>query len=157
MTPAGVAGGGADGLRSVLASQYADEPFVTVLPKGQLPQTRHVKGSNHCFIQASAHDDVVAPPKKGKRGEGFIRAVFTSSDVMESGGPSRAQGARCTVLPLRRAVFTSSDVMESGGPSRAQGARCTVLPLRRAGGGGGVRGAVVQGNSPRGARGWRGG
>ena len=29
---------------------YADEPFVDVLPPGQYPQTRSVRGSNHCRI-----------------------------------------------------------------------------------------------------------
>jgi len=46
----GVGGlGGAD-LHELLAAAYADEPFVTVLPLGQVPQSRHVKGSNHVQI-----------------------------------------------------------------------------------------------------------
>ena len=39
-----------DGLRSTLAERYKDEPFVTVLPNGAVPATRHVRGSNYCFI-----------------------------------------------------------------------------------------------------------
>jgi N-acetyl-gamma-glutamyl-phosphate reductase len=33
-----------------LTSFYAKEPFVHVLPFGQTPQTRHVRGSNMTFI-----------------------------------------------------------------------------------------------------------
>lgn len=40
----------ADQLRSHLASVYASEPFVKVLEKGVVPHTRHVRGSNFCFI-----------------------------------------------------------------------------------------------------------
>lgn len=39
-----------DDLKHTLQERYADEPFVTVLDGGSLPQTRHVRGSNHCFI-----------------------------------------------------------------------------------------------------------
>jgi N-acetyl-gamma-glutamyl-phosphate reductase len=37
-------------LHAILAKAYADEPFVHVLPFGQLPHTRHVRGSNMTFI-----------------------------------------------------------------------------------------------------------
>jgi len=37
-------------LHATLAGRYAAEPFVTVLPFGQVPQTRHVRGSNMCQI-----------------------------------------------------------------------------------------------------------
>jgi N-acetyl-gamma-glutamyl-phosphate reductase len=43
-------GADADGLRSTLAKRYAGEAFVRVLPAGQSPATRHVRGSNHCLI-----------------------------------------------------------------------------------------------------------
>jgi N-acetyl-gamma-glutamyl-phosphate reductase len=43
-------GHGAADLRRTLADRYADEPFVRVLPEGQAPATRHVRGSNHCLI-----------------------------------------------------------------------------------------------------------
>ncbi len=33
-----------------LAARYSDEPFVVVLPPGETPQTRHVRGSNLCHI-----------------------------------------------------------------------------------------------------------
>lgn len=37
-------------LRATLHSQYEAERFVTVLPDGTVPQTRHVRGSNQCII-----------------------------------------------------------------------------------------------------------
>ena len=37
-------------LHAILAKAYAKEPFVHVLPFGQTPQTRHVRGSNMTFI-----------------------------------------------------------------------------------------------------------
>ena len=41
---------GAEAMRAALAARYADEPFVRVQPAGAAPATRHVRGSNHCFI-----------------------------------------------------------------------------------------------------------
>lgn len=40
----------ADMLREHLQKVYATEPFVKVLDKGLVPHTRHVRGSNFCFI-----------------------------------------------------------------------------------------------------------
>mgnify|MGYP006423769605 CR=1 FL=1 len=37
-------------LRATLAEGYAGEPFVRVLPEGESPATRHVRGSNHAVI-----------------------------------------------------------------------------------------------------------
>lgn len=37
-------------LHAILAKTYAGEPFVHVLPVGELPHTRHVRGSNMTFI-----------------------------------------------------------------------------------------------------------
>ncbi len=37
-------------LQSLYEKRYANEPFVDVLPAGELPQTRSVKGSNVCRI-----------------------------------------------------------------------------------------------------------
>ena len=39
-----------DGLHAILARAYAGEPFVHLLPFGEMPQTRHVRGSNMVFI-----------------------------------------------------------------------------------------------------------
>jgi len=46
-------GTGVDDLRSHLATRYAAEPFVRVLPAGAEPGTRHVRGSNHCLISVA--------------------------------------------------------------------------------------------------------
>ena len=40
-------------LHGILLSWYANQPFVHVLPLGQMPQTRHVRGSNMTFIGVS--------------------------------------------------------------------------------------------------------
>ncbi len=37
-------------LHAILSKSYAQEPFVHVLPFGEMPQTRHVRGSNMTFI-----------------------------------------------------------------------------------------------------------
>lgn len=37
-------------LQELFESRYASEPFVDVLPQGQFPQTRSVKGSNMCRL-----------------------------------------------------------------------------------------------------------
>ncbi|MEM9717130.1 MAG: N-acetyl-gamma-glutamyl-phosphate reductase [Pseudomonadota bacterium] len=42
--------GDADKIRETLEAQFAGELFVAVLPLGQSPATRHVKGSNYCRI-----------------------------------------------------------------------------------------------------------
>ena len=37
-------------LRASYAARYADEPFIHVEAEGTVPQTRHIKASNHCRI-----------------------------------------------------------------------------------------------------------
>ncbi len=44
------AAGEAERVHEVLARRFADEPFVQVLPLGQVPATQHVRGSNLCHI-----------------------------------------------------------------------------------------------------------
>ncbi len=46
----GLAGRSPEDLHAILLKRYANEPFVHVLPFGELPQTRHVRGSNMTFI-----------------------------------------------------------------------------------------------------------
>jgi N-acetyl-gamma-glutamyl-phosphate reductase len=46
----GVSGKTPENLHAILSDAYANEPFVHVLPFGQTPQTRHVRGSNMTFI-----------------------------------------------------------------------------------------------------------
>jgi N-acetyl-gamma-glutamyl-phosphate reductase len=41
-------------LHAILDEAYDDEPFVHVLPFGEMPQTRHVRGSNMTFIGVAA-------------------------------------------------------------------------------------------------------
>ncbi|GGI84920.1 N-acetyl-gamma-glutamyl-phosphate reductase [Polymorphobacter multimanifer] len=41
-------------LRAALADRYAHEPFVHLLPEGQAPATRMVRGSNHAVVNAFA-------------------------------------------------------------------------------------------------------
>jgi N-acetyl-gamma-glutamyl-phosphate reductase len=40
----------AEDLHAILSKSYAHEPFVHVLPFGEMPQTRHVRGGNFTFI-----------------------------------------------------------------------------------------------------------
>jgi N-acetyl-gamma-glutamyl-phosphate reductase len=46
----GISGKSPEDLHAILAKRYADEPFVHILPFGEMPQTRHVRGSNMTFI-----------------------------------------------------------------------------------------------------------
>src|SRR6266487_3385476 len=49
----------AEALHAILSKSYAAEPFVHVLPFGEMPHTRHVRGSNMIFI-GLANDRVEA-------------------------------------------------------------------------------------------------
>ncbi len=40
-------------IHAALADAYVDEPFLQVLPFGQQPSTRHIRGSNFCHIGVS--------------------------------------------------------------------------------------------------------
>ncbi len=44
-------------LRAALVEQYADEPFVHVLPEGRWPHTAAVSGSNACQLQVTVDED----------------------------------------------------------------------------------------------------
>ena len=46
----GISGRSPEDLHAILSKHYANEPFVHVLPFGETPQTRHVRGSNMTFI-----------------------------------------------------------------------------------------------------------
>jgi N-acetyl-gamma-glutamyl-phosphate reductase len=50
----GAGGKAAGDLHEILARTYRNEPFVHVLPFGEMPQTRHVRGSNMTFIGVAA-------------------------------------------------------------------------------------------------------
>jgi len=43
-------GVGAEQVRASFEAAYAGEPFVTLMPEGQLPEVKHVTGSNRCAI-----------------------------------------------------------------------------------------------------------
>ncbi|AXI46144.1 N-acetyl-gamma-glutamyl-phosphate reductase [Sulfitobacter sp. SK012] len=42
--------GEAQAIHKALESAYVDEPFIEVLPMGETPSTRHIRGSNFCHI-----------------------------------------------------------------------------------------------------------
>jgi N-acetyl-gamma-glutamyl-phosphate reductase len=50
----GTADKAAPDLHRILSQAYRDEPFIHVLPFGEMPQTRHVRGSNMTFIGVAA-------------------------------------------------------------------------------------------------------
>lgn len=45
--------GEADAVHDALATAYVGEPFIEVLPFGESPSTRHIRGSNFCHIGVS--------------------------------------------------------------------------------------------------------
>ncbi|WJW75136.1 N-acetyl-gamma-glutamyl-phosphate reductase [Thiohalobacter sp. IOR34] len=51
------AGGDAGDLQALFEGRYADEPFVDVLPAGSHPETRSVRGANHCRIAVHRPQD----------------------------------------------------------------------------------------------------
>ncbi|MEM9580472.1 MAG: N-acetyl-gamma-glutamyl-phosphate reductase [Pseudomonadota bacterium] len=46
----GYISGSAQAVHETLVAQYADEPFIEVLPFGETPSTHHVRGSNFCHL-----------------------------------------------------------------------------------------------------------
>jgi len=49
---------GAPDVRAMMQEAYRDEPFVTVLPEGQWPQTSAVSGSNATHLQVAVDSHV---------------------------------------------------------------------------------------------------
>ncbi len=91
----GLAGRSPQDLHGILADAYAGEPFVHVLPFGEMPQTRHVRGSNMTFIGVAA--DRVAPPRHhrvGARQPGQGRRRPGGAEHEPGAGLSRDHGAR---------------------------------------------------------------
>ncbi|MBT0956472.1 N-acetyl-gamma-glutamyl-phosphate reductase [Alphaproteobacteria bacterium KMM 3653] len=70
--------GDAAAIHAAMAAAYAEEPFIEVLPMGQVPSTRHVRGSN--FV----HIGVVA-----ERGAGRA-TVFAALDNLTKGSSGQA-------------------------------------------------------------------
>jgi N-acetyl-gamma-glutamyl-phosphate reductase len=46
--------GDAQAIYRALETTYADEPFIEVIPFGEVPSTRHLRGSNFCHIGVAA-------------------------------------------------------------------------------------------------------
>lgn len=76
------AAGDAAAVHSLLADQFAAEPFVQVLPIGKAPSTQHVKGSNQCHI------GVVAD-----RGAGRLIIVSVLDNLMKGASGQALQNA----------------------------------------------------------------
>ncbi len=70
--------GNGDEIHAALAHAYENEPFIVVLPMGEAPATRHVRGSNFCHI------GVVAD-----RVDGHVR-VFAALDNLTKGSSGQA-------------------------------------------------------------------
>lgn len=45
-----------DSIRAIYEEAYGDEPFIHLLPKGQLPEIKAVKGTNFCHIQVQVDE-----------------------------------------------------------------------------------------------------
>ncbi|MFN3197493.1 MAG: N-acetyl-gamma-glutamyl-phosphate reductase [Bradymonadia bacterium] len=64
-------------IRAIYDEAYGDEPFVTVLPEGHHPETRHVRGSNRCHIGLFPQGDLLVVQSvidnlvKGAAGQGL--------------------------------------------------------------------------------------
>ena len=70
--------GEARAIHDALRARYAEEPFVVVLPYGEAPATRHVRGSNFC------HLGVVADRVPGRA------IVFSALDNLTKGSSGQA-------------------------------------------------------------------
>jgi N-acetyl-gamma-glutamyl-phosphate reductase len=70
--------GAAETIHAALATAYAEEPFVVVLPLGEAPATRHVRGSN--FV----HLGVIGDRRPGRT------MVFSALDNLTKGSSGQA-------------------------------------------------------------------
>ncbi len=71
------AGQKAEDFHAILAQAYAGEPFVHVLPFGEMPQTRHVRRSNMTFIGV-AKDRKAGPAIIGSALDNLVKLIFDS-------------------------------------------------------------------------------
>ena len=74
-----------DDLQALFESRYASEPFVDVLPKGQYPQTRTVRGSNRCQIsveQPQGRDTVVVMVTEDNLVKGASGQAIQAMNIM---------------------------------------------------------------------------
>ncbi len=65
-------------IHAALTEAYAEEPFLTVLPMGEVPSTRHVRGSNH------VHIGVVAERRAGRA------TIYSVLDNLTKGSSGQA-------------------------------------------------------------------
>ncbi len=70
--------GDAAAIHQALEAKYGDEPFIYLLPLGEAPATRHVRGSNYCHI------GVVADRRPGRA------IVFSALDNLTKGSSGQA-------------------------------------------------------------------
>jgi len=70
--------GEAEAIRAALSEAYADEPFLHVLPQGQVPSTHHVRGSNLCHLA------VVAERRAGRA------TIYAALDNLVKGASGQA-------------------------------------------------------------------
>ncbi|TVQ55686.1 MAG: N-acetyl-gamma-glutamyl-phosphate reductase [Rhodobacteraceae bacterium] len=70
--------GEAEAVHAAFSERYRAEPFLHVLPLGQTPHTRHVRGSNYC------HVGVVADRRPGRT------IVFSALDNLVKGASGQA-------------------------------------------------------------------
>jgi N-acetyl-gamma-glutamyl-phosphate reductase len=70
--------GEAEAIHAALSETYANEPFLVVLPFGEAPATRHVRGSNY------VHVGVVADRRRGRS------IVFSALDNLAKGSSGQA-------------------------------------------------------------------
>ena len=67
-----------EAIHQSLASRYQDEPFLQVLPLGEAPATRHVRGSNFCHLG-------VIPDRRA----GWVM-IFSALDNLTKGSSGQA-------------------------------------------------------------------
>lgn len=70
--------GGAEAIHAALNAAYRDEPFIHVLPIGEAPSMRHVRGSNYC------HLGVVGDRRAGRA------TIFATLDNLTKGSAGQA-------------------------------------------------------------------
>lgn len=72
-------------LQALFEDRYKDEPFVDVLPKGQYPQTRTVRGTNLCRIavaQPQGRDTVVVMVAEDNLTKGASGQAIQNMNIM---------------------------------------------------------------------------
>ncbi len=105
-------------LHAILSKAYGGEPFVHVLPFGEMPQTRHVRGSNMTFIGVAA-DRIASRAIIGSALDNLVKGAagqavqnmnlvlgFPGDDGAGAGRavPVSSAGLRCSLSRLRGRV-----------------------------------------------------